>query len=277
MAIIFRCDHCNTRYRVDLEKAGCRAKCRQCGRDLVVPDAKQSDHPVERPRVKKIRSVTKPVHPVDSRKRRKIADHIESTIGPIDFIFHELVSEYVQIDVYRVPPQTNHPYYTLVTSGMSELPMTVPDGAEALRYAELMLCLPRTWNLGMDDFRDERHYWPIRLLKVLARLPHEFQTWLGPGHSVPNGVPPLTYASNTHFCGAVLMPPLNPPTRFRTLDMGDDEEIHFYAVIPLYADEMECKVQKGMNYLIDRLDRAEVNEVIDIQRKNTCKKSWFDW
>lgn len=274
MAIIFRCDHCDTRYRVDLEKAGCRARCRQCGRDLVVPGSKNSDHVVKETSSSR-RNPSMQVPPADSARKRQIADHIEEQIGPIDYVFHELVSEYVQIDVHRVPPQSNRPYYTLITSGMSGLPMTVPNGAESLRFAELVLCLPSSWPLNMDDFQDERNYWPIRLLKVLARLPHEFQTWLGQGHSIPNGDPPQPYARNTRFCGAVIMPPLITPDEFRTLNLDGDDVIHFYSVLPLFHEEMECKLREGMNVLIDRLDRGQVSELVDLRRRNTCRRSWF--
>ena len=38
----------------------------------------------------------------------------------------------------------------------------------------------------------------------LARLPHEFQTLLWQGHTVPNGDPALPYARNTKLCGALV-------------------------------------------------------------------------
>ena len=274
MAIIFRCDRCDTRYRVDIAKAGCRARCRQCGGDIFVPEPTQRDQVADGPPLKR-QPPSSPLPSINPQKRRQIADHIEEQIGPIDFIFHELVSEYVQIDVHRIPPQKNRPYFTLVTSGMSELPMTVPDGAESLRFAELMLCLPPSWRLNMEDFQDERNYWPIRLLKALARLPHEFRTWLGQSHSIPNGVPPLPYASNTRFMGAVIMPPLTTPDEFRALKLDQDEVIRFYSAVPLFQEEIDCKLQEGMNVLIDRLDRCQVTELIDLRRKNSCRKSWF--
>lgn len=66
--------------------------------------------------------------------------------------------------------------------------MTVPD-PEVPRYAELVISLPPFWPLDEQSWRDERHYWPVRLLKTLGRLPHEYDTWLGVGHTIPNGDP----------------------------------------------------------------------------------------
>lgn len=275
MAIVFRCENCDTRYRVDLDKAGCRATCRKCGKNIVVPDPTPRDQVLDLPALRDKRQPSVTLPPSDRKRIQTISDHIEEHLGPIDYVFHELVSEYVHIDVHRVPPRPERPYYTLVTSGMSERPMSVPDGTDSPRFTELMICVPSNWPLSMEDFRDEQNYWPIRLLKVLARLPHEFDTWLGLSHSVPNGDPPQPYAENTRFCSAVLVPPLTCTDAFRTLTVDRDETIHFLAVLPLYPEELDCKLKDGMNVLIDRLDAARVTEVINIRRANSCRKKWF--
>ena len=79
-------------------------------------------------------------------------------------------------------------YYTLVTMGMGAHRMNVP-GALAeykLERAELAIALPRNWKLKHEDLKNERWYWPIRLLKTLARLPIASDTWLGFGHTMDN-------------------------------------------------------------------------------------------
>ncbi|MDG4772986.1 hypothetical protein [Solwaraspora sp. WMMD792] len=40
----------------------------------------------------------------------------------------------------------------------------------------------------------------------MARLPHEYSTWIGDWHSVPNGDPPQPYAAGTPFAGVVVTP-----------------------------------------------------------------------
>ena len=52
--------------------------------------------------------------------------------------------------------------------------------------------------------KDERWYWPIRLLKSLARLPINCDSWLGHGHTVENREP---FAENTKLCTATLIDP----------------------------------------------------------------------
>ena len=107
-----------------------------------------------------------------------ISAHIERHLGPVSGVFHEIISDLVHIDVHVVPANDHCPYLRLVTSGMSDLPMTVPAevDADVPRYMELMVTLPADWPITQDAFEDERNYWPVRLLKGMARLPHEYDT-----------------------------------------------------------------------------------------------------
>ncbi len=197
-----------------------------------------------------------------------VSNHITQHIGPIDFVFHELISDKVHIDVHVVKPRPDRPYITLVTSGMSDRPMTVPPGVEAPQFAELLVCLPPDWPLSQESFEDEANYWPIRWLKQLARLPHDYRTWLGFGHSVPNGDPAEPFADNTDFCCMLVLPPVRFGDDFQLLEMPDGKQIAFYALVPLYAEEMEMKLRRGTNALLEEFDRIGITELIDLDRPN---------
>ena len=114
----------------------------------------------------------------DTELIEAMGSHIEKHVGPIAQVLHETVSDLVHIDLYHVQPSPRLPYQILVTSGMSQLPMSVPDGASEYHFTELVLVLPPSWPMEHEACRDERHYWPIRQLKSLARFPHVYQTWL---------------------------------------------------------------------------------------------------
>ncbi|MQA64140.1 MAG: hypothetical protein GEU86_22400 [Actinophytocola sp.] len=60
-----------------------------------------------------------------------------------------------------------------------------------------MLCLPADWPLTQAALQEERTGWPVDVLKRVARLPHEYATWIGEWHSVPNGDPAMPYAPDT--------------------------------------------------------------------------------
>lgn len=277
MRISFDCEQCGTNYKVDAARAGQSAKCRHCGATIRVPvpppppEVSESGSPILR-HVER----TKPFEMVigDSEHIEAIVEHIEKQVGEVTMVFHEIVSNLVHIDVHHVPPGPGRGFHTLVTTGMSDKPMTVPEGAEEFRFAELVLCLPSDWKLTREDFADEANYWPIRLMKELARLPHEYETWLGPGHSVPNGEPPQPYAQNTRFCCALIVPPFRFGKEFLRLETPDERVINFYSVWPLLPDETEFKLKHGYDELMDRLFARDVTDVVEITRRNTVRRWW---
>ena len=68
------------------------------------------------------------------------------------------------------------------------------------------------------------------------------------------------------------MPYVTVPDEFHTLRIDETKEITFYSVVPLYADEMAFKLRQGSNELFDKLDDAELGDVIDPQRRSVLDK-----
>ncbi len=215
----------------------------------------------------------------DSENIDKISDHIEAYIGPISNVFHEIVSDLIHIDIHIVPPTPSRNYYTLVTSGMSDRAMSAPEGRSDLSYSELLLCLPPAWPMSQDDWNSEGNYWPIRMLKFLARFPHEYQTWLWAMHTIPNGNPPEPFSANTQMTGAILLPPITVDERFYELRINEEKTIHFHAVIPLHDDEMELKLKKGAEALFDGFEKYKISELLDPGRASIIskKRDWFSF
>jgi len=203
---------------------------------------------------------------------KALSDHIEKHIGNPSRVFHELISDLVHLDVHIVPPTTTRNFYTLVTSGMSARAMKAPVGAEDWAYAELLICLPPDWPLQDENFKDEINYWPIRLLKILARFPHQYDTWLSVFHSIPFGNPPTSIAANVPFTGAMLTPPRLAPEEFWRFRIHPELTINFLAVVPLYTEEINFKLTKSGNELFDRFEKEHITELVDVRRKNVAKK-----
>jgi hypothetical protein len=197
-----------------------------------------------------------------------IEGHIARYFGAAETVWHELASDLVHIDVHVTPPSLDRPRYTLVTSGMSDLPMKVPPAIDT-PYAELMMALPPDWPLTAEAFRDEAAYWPVRLLKTIARLPHAFDTWIGPGHSIPNGDPPEPYAPGVPFTGVLVAPVLRCEPAARTIVTSKGRRISLLALIPVHQAEMNLKLASGTAALYDAFDRAEVSEVLDPTRPSS--------
>ncbi|MCA9618289.1 MAG: suppressor of fused domain protein [Myxococcales bacterium] len=199
-----------------------------------------------------------------------IEAHFHQYFGEVSSVFHELVSDLVHLDVHIVPPTDERPWYTLFTTGMSDRPMTVPEGCEELRYAELLIALPPDWRLDLLGVSPpppdlERWYWPIRWLKQLARLPHEYGTWLGFGHSIPNGDPAEPFHPSTKLAGWVLLPPISVPEEGSEIVLPD-RSIHLYTLHALHPEEMSLKLNKGTEALLDAFEAHAVDEMLRIDR-----------
>ncbi len=189
------------------------------------------------------------------------------------FVFHELISDLVHIDINILQPTEKDDYYVLYTTGMSDLPMTLPGeiaDREDLKYCELYLFLPGGWNLGktgdLNSDLPASSYWPIGLLKFLARFPHDYKTWLGWGHTVPNGPQYAPLAEDVDFGGAALAQPSCVPP----LKSKDGAEVKFYMVIPAYREEIEYKLKYGMEELGKRFAEGGLSLVLDPHRPNLC-------
>ena len=212
-----------------------------------------------------------PVAYVSEANYASLEAHYAKFLGKDCSVFHELVSDLVHIGIYFYPPTAERSYNVLTTIGMSALPMNVPEGAEDARFAELVIALPATWPLSQESFENEDHYWPVRWLKQLARLPFEYDTWLSWGHTIPNGDPAEPLASNTRLSGVVLLPPMNLGDDFTSVALPDGSSVNIYALIALYDEEMDLKLREGVEALFAGFDQYEVTELLQLDRANTVK------
>ena len=181
-----------------------------------------------------------------------VEGHIQQYFGKVENVFHELVSPDIHVDICMVPPTEERDYCTLVTMGMGAHRMNVPE--ELVEYklerAELAIALPADWKLDQESMKDEKWYWPIRLLKSLARLPINCDSWLGHGHTVENREP---FADNTKLCTATLIGPQDTEDGSEVCTLPGGEEVNFYQVIPLYEDELDYKLEHDTDALLNKM------------------------
>jgi hypothetical protein len=203
-----------------------------------------------------------------------VQPHVERTIGRVKTVFHEIISDDLHIDLLHVGSTLLRPYEVVVTSGMSALPMNVPQGITAPSFAEVLVILPKGWPMKKDDFFDEKNYWPIRLLKDVARYTHHQKTWIGYGHTIAMAeseqtkTRPEQYAPGTDFCAALIMPPLTLGNKAWVLKGKDGQDIYFWSVIPLYSLELQLKMEQGLDSLLNLFDRHKVFDRINPSRKS---------
>ena len=194
------------------------------------------------------------------------------------FVFHEILSDIVHIDVNIIPPDNGRDYYVLWTSGMSDLPMTLPDGdydKKDYERAELFLFLPKDWKFAeigesAKELGDE-YYWPVRWLKYLARFPHEYKTWFGTGHTLPNGEEYAPLGEGTEMGGFFFLPVISLGEDYPGVDAltcKDGTKINFLWAIPMYKEEIEYKLEEGFDAMMDLFVEVDFPRALDPKRQN---------
>ncbi len=137
-----------------------------------------------------------------------------------------------------------------------------PLVSEYAHYLELTMALPPEWPIRD---RDLRHHWPFQLLQFIGTLPHEYDSWIWLCHTMTNGPTAAPFSEDTEMCGALLWYPEQAGPDFSSMPHGD-HTVFFLGVYPLYQDEMDLKLAHGAEALTDRLEAAEVTELLDPTR-----------
>lgn len=170
-----------------------------------------------------------------------VEGHIQQYFGKVENVFHEIVSPDIHVDICMVPPTEER--------------------------AELAIALPADWKLDQESMKDEKWYWPIRLLKSLARLPIASDTWLGFGHTMDNQE---DFAENTKLCAAILTGPQGTEDGSEVCILPSGEEVNFYQVIPLYEDELNYKLEHDADALMNKM--RGISFVVNPTRQNAITR-----
>lgn len=177
--------------------------------------------------------------------------------GEADSVSHELVPQVPHIDVYTAHRQSQDGSRTcvLATGGMSDLPMRAPRGAEALRRVELILYC-----------REPKPEY-IDTLRWLAHFPHSQKTWIGFGHTIPNGNPPAPMWGSSVLDTVLLMPTIvNRDQALPDQLQLAGEPVNFLWVVPISTAECSLKLEKGMDAIYELFDRHRHPHVFNAGR-----------
>lgn len=192
-----------------------------------------------------------------AKERERIYDDL---FGKCKDVLHELPPLVPHIDVYRYQPGHKcRDFWTLVTSGMSDVTMTLPEsmGKGCARAELIFYCA--------DPKEPYSH-----MLQAMARFPHDNKTWLGAGHTIPNGNPPGPLFEDTPDLDCFLFMPsiVRPDNKLGIrLSIGGDP-VNFLWVVPITSAEEDPKLKKGMNAIYDLLDMNRHPHVFKGNRKS---------
>lgn len=185
----------------------------------------------------------------------------DSMFGEASEVYHEVFPAIPHIDVYVYPAREGRKCWTLVTGGMSDVPMNLPVKVRALKQGPakrvelIFYCTePR------KDYQET--------LRQLAHFPHTYQTWIGPGHTMPNGNPPAAIWEFAPKLDTLLfMPSIVSEHRLLPdrLTLGGDP-VEFLWMVPLTGAECEFKLEKGYNALLGLFEEHRHPHVFDPER-----------
>ncbi len=193
-----------------------------------------------------------------------VLGHVEKHLGkPDELALHQVVP--------GVPPITVHTVQldwcvALVTDGMSARPMTVPDGVDEYRFAELVIYLPKDWPLGKEALRDLNNFWPIEWLLRIGHYPHDNDTWLGGSATViSNDEPPLPLAENTKQSCLLA---ITEESEFGCFQLNNGRIVNFYTLFPLYTEERDLEKQHGIAHILELFEKHRIGRAVDLARPN---------
>lgn len=204
---------------------------------------------------------------------KNILEHIEEHLGRLSPLsLQEVVpADDLPLVIHSVPPnpklaKLNGKCQALVTNGMSAKPMTVPEGAENFRFAELVVYLPPDWPLNEKALEDPKHYWPIDWLRRIARWPYQNKTWLGGQYAIiANGEPPAPLGPNVRFtCWLVMAEPLD----FGRMRRSDGSWVVFYGLYPLYSEERDMEKEHGVQHILTLFQKHQFPAFVNLARPN---------
>ncbi|MCC9606856.1 suppressor of fused domain protein [Blastopirellula sp. JC732] len=257
MPIEFRCPICGKGFKVDEKHVGRKTICKGCGTTILVPQPGETEAIV----IPSEDEVLVPATAAEPPKRvierdgqlfAAISKHIEQHVGPIARVFRDHVNEKKQVDILWVKPTAKTPFHTLATCGMAEQPMQIPPEADGFPYAEMILCLPQNWPIDESALANEAIYWPLRWMKLVARLPQEQNTYVARSQVLPNGVPARPFHANTTMTAWMFTPPQIGPEELPAMAVSD-RTVDFFAMTAIHTDELRFYYQHGYLETLRRL------------------------
>lgn len=156
----------------------------------------------------------------------------------------------------------------LMTNGLSDYAMPVPEKYKDRKNVELYFCLPSYWNLTTENGK-----WVIDWIQKLAKHCIEKETWYGIGHTFPNGNPASPLSDTMKQKYLMLNAPYFLEKELSPIHI-EDKEIHFLGIIPIFEDEMDYKMGKGTYKLLQKIEGKGVSELLDDYRMSCLKSKW---
>lgn len=182
--------------------------------------------------------------------------HYERFFGPItQALMHSTDGKPIHIDIYQFEPTPERPFWTLVTSGMSNERQIEPDDCEGQMSSRAEILM----------YVSQPQGWMFSVLKGLAEMPFDDNTLLHWWHTVPNGMP-MT-ATPSLLTSFFFVPPYFEALEFSELKLANDK-VDFLWMIPITEAEREFAIEHGSKKLYGKFEDANMPAVLEETRES---------
>ena len=159
----------------------------------------------------------------------------------------------------------------LMTNGLSNYKMDVPEVLEGLEYNELYFCLPSYWE--WEDRTNSQMNWVFEWIQRLAKYVIEKESWFGHGHTMPCGIDMQPLSATMKQNHLFLSKPMLLENEVKPVRV-EGKTINFLAIVPIFPDEMDYKQGKGTFKLMQKFANKGVTEKLDDFRSTVLKSRW---
>ena len=170
-------------------------------------------------------------------------------------ILHSTDHKAPHVDLYLFPPAGQRDFVAVVTGGMSDLPMPVPDGGPAEVNIELIM------GIG------EHQHWATNLLKVVAEYPFDQGTFYDVHHTVPFGG---ELGDGSTLSAFLFVRPRFLPVRLAQFEL-DGRRIGFLQAVAITTAEHQFAVAEGSDKLEALLEKHGYLITQDANRQSVVK------
>lgn len=166
-------------------------------------------------------------------------DAYERAFGVQPQILHSTDHKAPHVDLYVFPPDRQRDFVVVLTGGMGDLPMAVPDGSGAEAHIELLM------GIG------QHQHWATNLLKVVAEYPFDHGAFYDVHHTVPFGG---ELGDGSSLSAFLFLRPRFLPEHLGKFEL-DGKRIGFLQAVPITTAEHQFAVAAGSDKLEALLER----------------------
>lgn len=163
------------------------------------------------------------------------------------------------------------PVTVIITNGLSDYQMPVPEQVAGREFNEIYFCLPSYWE--WEELENPRMNWIFPWIQRLAKYVVDKQTWFGAGHTLPCGKEMQELSETMRQNHFFLSDPILLEQQLAPIEV-DGKIIYMLAIIPIFPDEMDYKQGKGTFKFLQKLSNQGVTEKLDDFRSTILKSKW---